>query len=129
MSSQSEAESASAEKYLAAQAARKPKPPRPRLDRALMNQEFLDHELMDDNTPSGCPLEALERPRLRRCAFDVSTLVFTGRINPVRTCLEARRDGGLDGYNWKIRFGDSGPFVLKVVRLPSRSYSSVKHPR
>ncbi|ATY60519.1 hypothetical protein A9K55_005862 [Cordyceps militaris] len=79
-----------------------------------MDQEFLDHELMDDKNPSSCPLKALELPRLRRCAFDVSTLKFTGPINPVRTLLQERLDGGLDGYNWKIAFGDGGPFVLKV---------------
>ncbi|KAM3543663.1 hypothetical protein ARSEF1564_003423 [Beauveria bassiana] len=79
-----------------------------------MNQEFLDHELMDEDGLPGCPLEALKLPRLRRCAFDLRTIVITGPIHPVQTFFQERLDGGVDGYNWKIQFGDSGPFVLKV---------------
>ncbi|KAM3510836.1 hypothetical protein MY11210_005498 [Beauveria gryllotalpidicola] len=79
-----------------------------------MNQEFLDHALMDDDKPPSCPLESLKRPRLRRCEFDVSSLVITGPITPIPNLRQQRVDGGLDGYNWKIRFGNSGPFVLKV---------------
>ncbi|KAJ4161591.1 uncharacterized protein LMH87_007622 [Akanthomyces muscarius] len=91
-----------------------PRKPKARLDRALMHKEFLNHELKDDNSRSSCPLEALELPRLRRCAFDVSTLHIIGPVNPIQTRFEERVDGGLDGYNWQIRFGERGPFVLKV---------------
>lgn len=42
--------------------------------------------------------------RLRRCRFDLATVSW-----------EARIDGELDGYVWKVRFGDEGPFILKVV--------------
>ncbi len=119
MSGQAKEGSTSTKKCPATVAApRKPRPPRARIDGALLNPEFLDHELMDGNTPPRCPVEALKLPRLRRCAFDVSTLIFTRTINPVRTFLQERLDGGIDGYNWKIRFRDSGPFVLKVVRNP-----------
>ncbi|KAM3555348.1 hypothetical protein MY1884_005635 [Beauveria asiatica] len=118
MSSQTKEESPSAKKCRATPAAiqgpRKPRLPRARLDGALMNQEFLDHELMDEDGPPGCPLEALKLPRLRRCAFDLRTIVITGPIHPVQTFFQERLDGGVDGYNWKIQFGDSGPFVLKV---------------
>jgi hypothetical protein len=27
----------------------------------------------------------------------------------------ARLGGGLDGFAWKVAFGNQGPFVLKVV--------------
>ncbi|RYP63239.1 hypothetical protein DL771_009364 [Monosporascus sp. 5C6A] len=42
-------------------------------------------------------------PRLRRCPFNLDSMVW-----------EARVDGGVDGYVWKVRFGAQGPFVLKV---------------
>ncbi|KAM3427565.1 hypothetical protein MY4824_009355 [Beauveria thailandica] len=92
-----------------------PRPPRCTLDGAkLMRQEFLDENLMDYENEPECTLQALKRPRLRRCAFDTSTMVFVGPINrqPRRG---AEQDGGLDGYNWKVRFGnDPRLFVLKV---------------
>ncbi|KAL2158238.1 hypothetical protein VTH06DRAFT_4558 [Thermothelomyces fergusii] len=44
-----------------------------------------------------------EMPRLRRCPFDLGSMVW-----------EARLGGGADGYVWKVRFGTEGPFVLKV---------------
>ncbi|KAL2170666.1 hypothetical protein VTG60DRAFT_4508 [Thermothelomyces hinnuleus] len=44
-----------------------------------------------------------EMARLRRCPFDLDSMVW-----------EARMGGGLDGYVWKVRFGNQGPFVLKV---------------
>ncbi|RYP14967.1 hypothetical protein DL765_006035 [Monosporascus sp. GIB2] len=42
-------------------------------------------------------------PRLRRCPFNLDSMVW-----------EARVDGGVDGYVWEVRFGAQGPFVLKV---------------
>ncbi|EHK22894.1 uncharacterized protein TRIVIDRAFT_119569, partial [Trichoderma virens Gv29-8] len=48
-------------------------------------------------------LDAFKIPRLRQCPFDVDSMTW-----------EAQIDGGLDGYVWKVKFGDQGPFVLKV---------------
>ena len=31
-------------------------------------------------------------------------------------------DGGLDGYVWRVNFGDQGPFALKVVSPLTPSY-------
>lgn len=50
--------------------------------------------------------EAFLTPKLRRCPFDPTTLVWAGRLG-----------GGADGYVWKVKFGDQGPFALKVVCL------------
>lgn len=54
--------------------------------------------------PPSCTAQDFETPRLRQWPFDLATLSW-----------EARIDGGLDGYVWKVRFGDQGPFILKVV--------------
>jgi hypothetical protein len=54
--------------------------------------------------PPGTTAADFEMPRLRRCPFNLDSIVW-----------EARVDGGVDGYVWKVRFGDQGPFVLKVV--------------
>ena len=49
-----------------------------------------------------------EMPRLRRSPFDLDDMVW-----------EARVDGGMDGYVWKVRFaGAEGPRVIKVVSGP-----------
>lgn len=45
-----------------------------------------------------------EMSRLRRCAFDLDSIVW-----------EARVGGGADGYVWKVRFGTERPSALKVV--------------
>lgn len=75
----------------------------------------------DQNAPSRSGKNAVPRPdvdgwpaelyprrlrdaRLRHCSFDLDTMTF-----------EARLGGGLDGCVWKVRFGDQGPFALKVV--------------
>jgi hypothetical protein len=46
-------------------------------------------------------------PQLRRCPFDPATIDWNRSI-PV--------GGGLDGYVWKVWFGQDGPYALKVVR-------------
>ncbi|OAR05855.1 hypothetical protein LLEC1_06539 [Akanthomyces lecanii] len=94
---------------------RKPRPPRCTLDGAkLMRQAFLDEELMDYKNEPKCTLQALRRPRLRKCAFSTSTMAFVGPINR-EPKQGAEQDGGLDGYNWEVRFGtDPRRFVLKV---------------
>ncbi|KAK5999024.1 hypothetical protein PT974_01411 [Cladobotryum mycophilum] len=53
--------------------------------------------------PPNCTLEAFKTPQLRQCPFDPASMTW-----------EARIDGGLDGYVWKVKFGDQGPFALKV---------------
>ncbi|UKZ74505.1 hypothetical protein TrVFT333_002175 [Trichoderma virens FT-333] len=50
-----------------------------------------------------CTLDAFKIPRLRQCLFDLDSMTW-----------EAQIDGGLDGYLWKVKFGDQGPFALKV---------------
>ncbi|KAL2022665.1 hypothetical protein VTK56DRAFT_4746 [Thermocarpiscus australiensis] len=62
---------------------------------------FRDDSLMLG--PPSCTAEDFETPRLRRCPFDLDTMSWESRI-----------DGGLDGYVWKVNFGDKGPFILKV---------------
>lgn len=97
-----------------------PRPPRCRINPdKLMAQVFLDDELMDYNNPPDCSRAAFKLPRLRRCAFDIGSMAITGQINLDPEMDESRYDGGFDGYNWKIKFGSSGPFVLKVVRAQS----------
>lgn len=64
---------------------------------------FRDYALMIG--PPSCTAADFEMPRLRRCPFDLESLV-----------LEASIGGGLDGFVWKVRFGDEGPFILKMVR-------------
>lgn len=54
--------------------------------------------------PPGTTAAEFDMPRLRRCAFNLDSMVW-----------EARVDGGMDGYVWKVRFGAQGPFALKVV--------------
>jgi hypothetical protein len=63
---------------------------------------FRDDALMI-GSPS-CTAVDFEMPRLRRCPFDPDSLV-----------LEASLGCGLDGYAWKVRFGDEGPFILKMA--------------
>lgn len=89
--------------------------------RERMSEPFLDDSIMDDSPPS-CASEDFEAPRLRRCPFDIRSMSFTGRINSTPDPVACTGlDGGLDGYNWKVRFEEGGPtFVLKVVgRLPA----------
>jgi hypothetical protein len=54
--------------------------------------------------PPSCTAADFKLPRLRRCPFDVDSLIW-----------DAALGGGLDGCVWKVRFGDEGPFILKVV--------------
>ncbi|KAL3954498.1 hypothetical protein ACCO45_010061 [Purpureocillium lilacinum] len=61
-----------------------------------------------------CSKAAFERPRLRKCPHDLSTVDWEKAV-PL--------GGGLDGYVWKVYFGTNGPFALKVCskRLPPDS--------
>ncbi|OAA63272.1 hypothetical protein SPI_03435 [Niveomyces insectorum RCEF 264] len=53
--------------------------------------------------PPNCGAADLRKPRLRKCAFDANNISWLERLG-----------GGRDGYCWKVRFGDEGPFVLKM---------------
>lgn len=67
---------------------------------------------LDDNPMSGpppCTSQDFELPRLRKCTFDPSTIQFQKKLG-----------GGLDGYVWKVWFGDVGPFALKIVSAASK---------
>ncbi|KAK3901738.1 hypothetical protein C8A05DRAFT_34570 [Staphylotrichum tortipilum] len=75
------------------------------------------YTLMDDNHP-GCSFSDFSWPRLQQCPHDVKSIIFAGRINSAAKDSRsiADLDGGLDGYNWKIRFEDGGPlYVLKML--------------
>ena len=69
---------------------------------AAMQVPFLDDTRMSG--PPFCTAENFALPRLRQCTFDPSTIVWEDKLG-----------GGLDGYVWKVCFGEIGPFVLKVV--------------
>ncbi|KAJ2898885.1 hypothetical protein MKZ38_003605 [Zalerion maritima] len=62
---------------------------------------FRDDAVM--HGPPSCSMKDFMTPRLRRCPFDLATLSSSDSLG-----------GGLDGYCWKVKFGDKGPFVLKV---------------
>ncbi|KAM4057190.1 hypothetical protein HRG_004030 [Hirsutella rhossiliensis] len=66
-----------------------------------MQVPFLDDSLMGG--PLYCTLKDFELPCLRQCAFEPSTIAWEDKLG-----------GGLDGYVWKVRFGEMGPFALKV---------------
>lgn len=81
-----------------------------------MRETFLDNNPMGGASP-GCSLLQFQRPHLRRCPYDLSSVTFVGRVNSTHKHFRstAELDGGLDGYNWKIRFEKGGPaFVLKL---------------
>ncbi|KAL2680993.1 hypothetical protein Neosp_008596 [[Neocosmospora] mangrovei] len=66
-----------------------------------MQVPFLDDKPM--NGPPSCTEQDFKLPHLRRCTFDFKTIVW-----------ERKLGGGLDGYVWKVWFGEMGPFALKV---------------
>ncbi|KIH87517.1 hypothetical protein SPBR_05108 [Sporothrix brasiliensis 5110] len=50
-----------------------------------------------------CDLDDLGKPQLRKCPFDIDSISWLERLG-----------GGRDGYCWKVKFGDKGPFALKL---------------
>ncbi|KAH6607418.1 hypothetical protein Trco_003731 [Trichoderma cornu-damae] len=74
-----------------------------------MSKPFLNNDLMQG--PARFRGYDFKNPRLRRCVFDPDSVVFESRIG-----------GGDDGFVWKVRFGDEGPFVLKIFwdQVPPR---------
>ncbi|KAL7623748.1 hypothetical protein AAE478_005301 [Parahypoxylon ruwenzoriense] len=65
---------------------------------------FLSEEKMDDRPPS-CSAADFDMPRLRRSLFDLHAIDLE---------RSDRLGGGLDGFVWKVRFLERGPYVLKV---------------
>lgn len=89
---------------------------RRRRARNLAAIPFLDDKTMN-NACLDCSGKNFGEPRLQRCTYDLSSVEFIGRVNSTPKSLRsnAELDGGLDGYNWKIRFrGDSVPFAMCV---------------
>lgn len=79
-----------------------------------LSRPFLDDTLMQG--PPSCKIADFKRPRLRRCPFDLASISWEDA--KVLGC-------GLDGFVWRVNFGDQGPFALKLVsRL---SYIAKRH--
>ena len=72
-----------------------------------MQVPFLDDKPMSGPPP--CTAQNFKLPRLRHCIFDLSTITWEDRLG-----------GGLDGYVWKVWFGETGPFALKVVSIATK---------
>ncbi|KAH7113097.1 hypothetical protein EDB81DRAFT_862637 [Dactylonectria macrodidyma] len=66
-----------------------------------MQVPFLDEKPMSG--PPRCTAQDFDLPHLRRCIFDPNTMTWEDKLG-----------GGLDGYVWKVWFGERGPFALKV---------------
>lgn len=85
----------------------------------MTSQPFLDDNVMDHESPPSCAKSDLKRPRLRKFPFDLDSISFVGGIYPYHSrnvWTGQGIDGGLDGYNWKIRVRNAGPtYVLKLV--------------
>ncbi|KAL2016736.1 hypothetical protein VTK56DRAFT_3125 [Thermocarpiscus australiensis] len=68
--------------------------------------EFVRRPFYDEKSMVGPPSlseKDFKLPLLRRCPFDLATVSWIARLG-----------GGLDGFAWEVKFGDQGPFVLKV---------------
>ncbi|KAK8924323.1 hypothetical protein VCV18_004742 [Metarhizium anisopliae] len=85
----------------------------------MTSKPFLDDNIMDHESPPSCAKSDIKRPRLRKFPFDLDSISFVGGIYPYRgrnVCTGQGLDGGLDGYNWKIRVQNAGPtHVLKLL--------------
>ena len=72
----------------------------------LQSMPFLSNTIMSG--PAGCKVEDFRRPRLRKCPFDLKSISWK----------DAKVLGyGVDGWVWRVNFGDRGPFALKLVSL------------
>lgn len=56
--------------------------------------------------PAKCSKEDFRQPLLRRCCLDQDDIHFMERI-----------DGGFDGYVWKVKTDQEGPFALKIASI------------
>lgn len=65
-----------------------------------------------------CAWENFKTPLLRTFPGDVADIVWEHRLG-----------GGVDGYVWKIKWADHGPFALRVVSagLPRESVPFDRH--
>ncbi|OAA62615.1 Six-bladed beta-propeller, TolB-like protein [Niveomyces insectorum RCEF 264] len=89
-------------------------PPGFRYDRErvkLQSIPFLSNEPLAG--PAGCKEFDFRRPRLRRCPFDINTINWKDA-----TVLGY----GMDGWVWRVRFGDGGPFALKLFWVAERPF-------
>lgn len=69
---------------------------------------FLDDTVMEETSPPSCKVANFKRPRLRKCGFDLNSIDWR----------RAKVLGaGLDGWVWRVHFGDKGPYALKLVGL------------
>ncbi|KAK5989676.1 hypothetical protein PT974_07931 [Cladobotryum mycophilum] len=71
---------------------------------------FLELPFLDDAEMQGAPnlsIAAFETPKLRRCPFNLASVNW-------RSKSTSALGGGLDGFVWKVSFGDDGPYALKV---------------
>ena len=60
--------------------------------------------------PPGYSLADFETPRLRKSTLDPETIDWANAKVLGR---------GLDGWVWLVKFGNQGPYVLKLVGLPT----------
>ncbi|KAI9163409.1 hypothetical protein HJFPF1_05020 [Paramyrothecium foliicola] len=67
--------------------------------REKMKEPFFDDRLEDD-TPPETSLERFQQPLLRRCRYDLGSVIFAGRVNSTPKGFRgiATLDGGLDGF-------------------------------
>ncbi|KAJ9143277.1 Six-bladed beta-propeller, TolB-like protein [Coniochaeta hoffmannii] len=61
--------------------------------------------------PAGCKIEDFRKPRLRKCPFDLNSISW--KDAKVLGC-------GVDGWVWRVHFGDRGPFALKLFWVADR---------
>ena len=74
----------------------------------LQKVPFLDDTIMNENTPPSCKVADFRIPRLRKCGLDLDSVSWENA-----EVLGA----GMDGFVWRVYFGDKGPYVLKVVNF------------
>ncbi|KLU91024.1 hypothetical protein MAPG_09549 [Magnaporthiopsis poae ATCC 64411] len=53
--------------------------------------------------PPNYAFDSLRRPRLRKSLFEIEDIRWLQHLG-----------GGIDGYCWKVAFGDKGPYVVKM---------------
>ncbi|PHH66733.1 hypothetical protein CDD81_5865 [Ophiocordyceps australis] len=71
-------------------------------DRLLkLSEPYLSWDYMEGPPP--CDVQDFQTPRLRQCPFNPDKIFFSSRI-----------DSGLDGCVWKVGFGSTRHFALKV---------------
>ncbi|KAJ9145196.1 hypothetical protein NKR19_g6157 [Coniochaeta hoffmannii] len=64
---------------------------------------------MDENPPRSWKVADFREPRLRRCNLDLDSVDWE-HANVV--------GAGMDGFVWRVYFGDKGPYALKLFWDP-----------